>query len=52
MPNFDDVYPHNYKIIDYGVICKNNRKWGLVSLASDPNAHLICWTGHFLVIQK
>jgi hypothetical protein len=26
--------------IDYGLICKNNPKWGLVSVASGPDAHL------------
>jgi hypothetical protein len=42
MPNFNDVYLHNYEVLDYGLICKNNPKWGLVSVASGPDAHLIC----------
>jgi hypothetical protein len=30
MPNFNDVYLHNYKVLDYGLICKNNPKLGLL----------------------
>jgi hypothetical protein len=41
VPNFNDVYLHNYEALDYGLICKNYSKWGLVSVASDPGAHLI-----------
>jgi hypothetical protein len=41
MPNFNDVYLHNYKVLDNGLICKNNPKWGLVSVVSGPDAHLI-----------
>jgi hypothetical protein len=36
----------------YGLICKNNPKWGLVLLASGPDGHLIRCTGHFPVIQQ
>ncbi len=51
MPNFNDVYLHNYKVLDYGLISKNNpQKWGLVSVASGVNAHLIqlscCFSCH------
>ncbi len=41
MPNFNDMYLHNYKVLDYGLICKNNPKRGLVSVASGPDAHVI-----------
>jgi hypothetical protein len=47
MPNFDDVYLHTYKVLDYGLIRKNNPEWGLVSVASGPDAHLICLYGCF-----
>jgi hypothetical protein len=45
MLNFDDVYLHNYKVLDYSLIRQ-------VLVASGPDAHLICQTDHFLVIQK
>jgi hypothetical protein len=51
MPNFNDVYLHNYEVLDYGLICKNNPKWGLVSVASGPGAYLIHLSYRFLVIQ-
>jgi hypothetical protein len=41
MPNFNDVYLHNYKVLDYGLICKNDPKWGLVSVASGPALWLL-----------
>ncbi len=40
MPNFNDVYLHNYQVLDYGLICKNNPKWGLVSVVLGLDAHL------------
>ncbi len=39
-------------VLDYGLICKNNPKWGLVSLALSPDGHLICCASCFIVIQK
>jgi hypothetical protein len=51
MPNFNDVYLDNYQVLDYGLICKNNPKLGLVSVLSGPNAHLSCLSCCFLVIQ-
>ncbi len=30
-----------YEVLDYGLIWKNNPKWGLVSVASAPGVHLI-----------
>ncbi len=47
MPNFNDVYLDNYQVLDYGLICKNNPEWGLVSVASDPDAHLSHLFCHF-----
>jgi hypothetical protein len=48
MPNFGDMYLHNYKVLDYGLLCKNNPKWGLVvSVASGPVTHLFCHSCHF-----
>jgi hypothetical protein len=47
LPNFNDMYLHNYKVLDYGLICKNNPKLGLVSVPSGPDAHLICLSCHF-----
>jgi hypothetical protein len=47
MPNFDDVYLHNYEVLGYGLICKIIKKWGLVSVASGPDANLICLDGYF-----
>jgi hypothetical protein len=55
MPNFDDLYLHNYKVLDYGLICKNNHKWGLVSVASGPDAlliHLSCGFSCHLDMRK
>ncbi len=52
MPNFNDVYLPNNEVLDYGLIYKNNPKWGLVSVASGPDAHLIHQTGSFLVIRN
>ena len=46
------MYLHNYQVLDYGLICKNNPKWGLVLLASGPDGHLIRCTGHFSVMRK
>ena len=37
-------------ILDYDLICKNNLKWGLVSLALGPDGHLRWVRGHFPVI--
>ncbi len=48
MPNFNDVYLDNYLVLDYGLICKNNPKWGLVSVASGSDAHLSRLSCHFL----
>jgi hypothetical protein len=45
MPNVNDVYLNNYYVLDYGLMCKNNPKWGLVLFMSSPDAHLICQTG-------
>jgi hypothetical protein len=41
MSNLNDVYLHNYQVLDYGLICKNKPKWGLVLLASGPVAILM-----------
>jgi hypothetical protein len=38
--NFNGVYLDNYQVLDYGLICKNNPKWDLFSVASGPDAHL------------
>jgi hypothetical protein len=40
MPNFNDVNLENYQVLDYGLICKYNPKWGLVSVALGLDAHL------------
>jgi hypothetical protein len=42
MPNFNDMYLHNYEVLDYGLICKNTPKWSLVSVVLGHDAHLIC----------
>jgi hypothetical protein len=39
MPYFNDIYLHNYKVLDYGLICKNNPEWGLVLVVSGSDAH-------------
>jgi hypothetical protein len=36
MPNFNDVYLHNYEVLDNGLICKKYPKWGLVSVVGGP----------------
>jgi hypothetical protein len=41
MPNFNVLYVHNYEVLNYGLICKNNPKWDIVLVASGPGAHLI-----------
>ncbi len=48
MPNFNDVYLDNYQVLDYGLTCKNNPKWGLVLVASGPDANLSCLNCVFL----
>jgi hypothetical protein len=48
----NDVYLHKYQVLDYGLICKNNPKWGLVSLASGPDGHLIRHPGLFPVFRN
>ncbi len=47
MPNFNDVYLQKYKVLDYGLICKNNSKWVLVSVASGLGTHLNRLFCHF-----
>jgi hypothetical protein len=47
MSNFNDMYLDNYQVLDYGLICKNYPKSGLVSIASGLDAHLSCLSGHF-----
>ena len=46
------LWYHITNPLEYGLICKNNPKRGLVSLALGPDGHLICQTGHFSLIQK
>jgi hypothetical protein len=50
MPNFDGMYLHNYKVLDYGLIYKNNLKWVLVLVVSGLDVHFIYLAGCFLVI--
>jgi hypothetical protein len=51
MPNFNDMFLDNYQVLHYGLKCKNNPKWGLVSVASGSDAHLNCLFCCFLAIQ-
>jgi hypothetical protein len=51
MPNFNGVYIDNYQVLDYGLICKNNPKWDLVSVVSGPDTHLSWLSCCFLAIQ-
>jgi hypothetical protein len=51
MPNFNDVYSDNFQVLEYGLTCKNYPKWGLVSVALGPDAHLSCFSCCFLLIQ-
>ena len=41
------MYLHNYQVLDHGLICKNNPKWGLVLLALGPDGHLLRHPGLF-----
>ncbi len=47
MLNFNYEYFHSYNVLDYGLICKNNPKWGLVSVGSGLDAHLIIYIYRF-----
>jgi len=49
---FIDVYLHYYEVLEYGLICKNNPKWGLVSLALGLDDHLIHCDSHLLSFRN
>ncbi len=48
MPNFNDMYLHNNKVLHHGLICRNNPKWGQVLVTSGLDAHLIFQSGQLV----